>query len=51
VVGALFETVPALGNVALVCLLFYFVFAILGTNLLAVGGSGPSRAPWPKALS
>ena len=37
VVSALFQTLPATGNVALVCLLFYLVFGILATNLLAVG--------------
>ncbi len=36
VVNALFQTVPAMGNVALVCFLFFFVFAILATNLLMV---------------
>ena len=37
VVSALFQTLPATGNVALVCLLFYLVFGILATSLLAVG--------------
>lgn len=42
VVNALFQTVPAMGNVALVCFLFFFVFAILATNLLMVRVMTPS---------
>lgn len=33
VVSALFQAVPAIGNVALVCFLFYLIFGILGLNL------------------
>jgi hypothetical protein len=33
VVSALFMAVPAIGNVALVCILFYLIFGILGLNL------------------
>lgn len=35
VVNALFQSIPPIGNVLLVCLLFFLVFGILGTNLLA----------------
>mmetsp|Transcript_58372 Transcript_58372/g.186072 ORF Transcript_58372/g.186072 Transcript_58372/m.186072 type:complete len:1616 (+) Transcript_58372:485-5332(+) len=34
VVNALFQSIPGIGNVALVCLLFYLIFGILGINLL-----------------
>jgi hypothetical protein len=33
VVAALFQAVPAIANVALVCLVFYLIFGILGLNL------------------
>jgi hypothetical protein len=36
VVNALFASIPALGNVMLVCLLFYLVFGIIAVNLFAV---------------
>jgi len=38
VVSALFAAIPSLGNVVLVCLLFYLVFGIMGVNLFAVSG-------------
>ena len=34
VVNALFQAIPGCGNVALVCMLFYLIFGILGVNLL-----------------
>lgn len=37
VVAALFKAIPALGNVALVAGLFYFIFAILAVSLLSGG--------------
>lgn len=36
VVNALFASLPPLGNVLLVCLLFYLVFGIMAVHLLAV---------------
>jgi hypothetical protein len=36
VVDALFASLPPLGNIVLVCLLFYLVFGIMGVHLLAV---------------
>jgi hypothetical protein len=36
VVNALFASIPALGNVLLVCLLFYLIFGIMAVNLFAV---------------
>lgn len=36
VVNALFASLPPLGNVCLVCLLFYLIFGIMGVHLLAV---------------
>ncbi|KAF6257951.1 Ion transport protein-domain-containing protein [Scenedesmus sp. NREL 46B-D3] len=35
VVDALFASLPPLGNIVLVCLLFYLVFGIMGVHLLA----------------
>mmetsp|Transcript_58370 Transcript_58370/g.186060 ORF Transcript_58370/g.186060 Transcript_58370/m.186060 type:complete len:1610 (+) Transcript_58370:485-5314(+) len=34
VINALFKAIPGIGNVSLVCLLFYLIFGILGINLL-----------------
>ena len=34
VVNALFQSIPGIGNVMLVCVLFYVIFGILGVNLL-----------------
>ena len=34
IVNALFKAIPAIGNVLLVCALFYLIFGILGLNLL-----------------
>ena len=34
IVNALFKAIPGIGNVALVCALFYLIFGILGLNLL-----------------
>ena len=44
VVNALMNSVPAVGNVMLICFLFFLIFAILGVNLFkgklyACGGS------------
>ena len=36
VVNALFQSIPPLGNVVLVCLLFFLIFSILFVNLLKV---------------
>lgn len=36
VVNSLFASLPALGNVLLVCLLFYLIFAIMAVDLLGV---------------
>jgi hypothetical protein len=36
VVSALFASIPPLGNVLLVCLLFYFIFGIMAIDLFAV---------------
>eukprot|EP00879_Flechtneria_rotunda_P025426 GHRR01027021.1.p1 GENE.GHRR01027021.1~~GHRR01027021.1.p1 ORF type:complete len:328 (+),score=111.28 GHRR01027021.1:974-1957(+) len=36
VVNSLFASLPPLGNVLLVCLLFYLIFGIMGVDLLAV---------------
>ena len=35
VVGALFSSIPAMGNVVLVCLLFFIIFGIMGVNFFA----------------
>eukprot|EP00899_Mesostigma_viride_P019380 jgi/Mesvir1/27443/Mv07229-RA.2 len=35
VVNALFQAIPSIGNVLLVCALFYLIFGILGMDLLA----------------
>jgi len=39
VVNSLFASLPALGNVLLVCLLFYLIFGIMAVDLLGVSGS------------
>lgn len=36
VVNSLFASLPALGNVLLVCLLFYLIFGIMAVDLLGV---------------
>jgi hypothetical protein len=36
VVNSLFASLPPLGNVLLVCLLFYLIFGIMAVDLLAV---------------
>jgi len=33
VVNALFQAIPGIGNVALVCMLFYLIFGIMGLNI------------------
>jgi len=38
VVNSLFASLPPLGNVLLVCLLFYLIFGIMAVDLLAVRG-------------
>lgn len=49
VVSALFAAVPELGNVLLITLLFFFTFAVVGVDLLAVrralsGATRPAAA-------
>jgi hypothetical protein len=41
VVNALFASIPALFNVLLVCLLFYFIFGIMAVELFAVSPHEP----------
>ena len=43
VVNALFQSIPPLGNVVLVCLLFFLIFSILFVNLLKVRALCPAR--------
>jgi hypothetical protein len=50
VVNALFASIPPLGNVLLVCLLFYFIFGIMAVYLFAVSVAvqprpRPTRVP------
>lgn len=40
VVNSLFASLPALGNVLLVCLLFYLIFGIMAVDLLGVSDRG-----------
>ena len=51
VVNALFQSIPPLGNVVLVCMLFFLIFSILFVNLLKVcshlcGCARPVADPW-----
>jgi hypothetical protein len=43
VINSLFASLPALGNVLLVCLLMYVIFGIMAVDLLGVSGCGGVR--------
>lgn len=45
VINSLFASLPALGNVLLVCLLFYLIFGIMAVNLLGVRQLPACRVP------
>ena len=46
VVNALFASIPTLGNVLLVCGLFYLIFGIMAVDLFGVRARRAGGTPW-----